>query len=168
MFSRVRLFFVFLAIFLVSCFLIFVFALGLFRQLPRDSNAESGMIGKNDVVTFLDNFANACESARIEGKPLIVFFTLSDNESCKRSFELFRNNEIRRLSQHFICVSVDGILSGAICELYRVNGFPTVLILDSEGKEIQRLTGKETKEQLSIQMHIAIQLSSNADKNKIR
>ncbi|MDR2641804.1 MAG: thioredoxin family protein [Planctomycetaceae bacterium] len=130
------------------------------RQLSR--NTDSG--NNTEIVVFLNDFANAKEQARIERKPLIVFFTLADNESCKRSFELFRYQEIRRLAKHFICVSVDGTSMGPICELYRIKSFPTILILESEGKEIQRLTGKKTQEQLSVQMHIAIQLATNANK----
>jgi hypothetical protein len=40
------------------------------------------------------------------------------------------------------------------------------LILNSDGMEIQRLTGKEPLEQLAIQMHIAIQLSTRNKNTK--
>jgi thioredoxin-related protein len=166
MFTRVRLFFIFVLIFCVSCVLFFIFVSGFFR---RDLVGSGVLVSGSEVVEFLSDFGVAAEGARVERKPIIVFFTLSGNENCERSFELFRNQEIQRLSKHFICVVVDGVSSGSVCELYRVSAFPTVLILDTEGKEIKRLTGKETdKEQLSVQMHLAIQLATNANKTKIR
>ncbi|MDR1478337.1 MAG: thioredoxin family protein [Planctomycetaceae bacterium] len=168
MFKKFRLFFIFAAIFFVSFILLFIFSPRKIRFANRDSDVFISEVGKPEVVEFSRDFGAALEGARGERKPLIVFFTLMDNENCKRAFELFKNQEIQRLAKHFVCVAVDGGASRLVCESYRVSAFPTVLILDNEGKEIQRLTGKETKEQLTIQMHIAIQLSTNADKNKIR
>ncbi|MDR1290974.1 MAG: thioredoxin family protein [Planctomycetaceae bacterium] len=169
MFTRVRLFFIFVLIFFISSILYFIFVSGFFRSDLGESRVLVGGVNGSEVVEFLSDFGVAAEGARVDGKPIIVFFTLSGNENCERSFELFRNKEIQRLSKHFICVVVDGVSSDSVCELYKVSAFPTVLILDTEGKEIQRLTGKETKEeQLTIQMHIAIQLATNANKSKIR
>ncbi|MDR2762698.1 MAG: thioredoxin family protein [Planctomycetaceae bacterium] len=149
-------------------FIFFIFAKDSRNQLTRESSSSIHGFAESGDVVFLNDFNAAKEQAILERKPLVAFFTLSGNESCKRSFELFGNQEIRRLAKYFVCVSVDGALSSQICESYKVNSFPTVMILDAEGKEIQRLAGKETKEQLSIQMHIAIQLSTSVNKNKIR
>ncbi|MDR2344981.1 MAG: thioredoxin family protein [Planctomycetaceae bacterium] len=161
-----------MTIFFVLIFVFFIFEPRLHSRLPYESSVSVERSNESDTVIFLDDFNKAKELSRTERKPLLIFFTLSDNESCKRSFELFSNQEIRRLAKYFICVSVDGALSGAICESYRVNGFPTVLILDADNKEIQRLTGKETKEHLSVQMHIAIQVLTipgiSSEKNKLR
>jgi thioredoxin-related protein len=169
MFTRVKLFLGFIAIFFVSCFLFYIFVSSSSQQLSLDTNATTNEVSEREVITFLKDFDKARDNARVARKPLLVFFTLPDNESCKRSFEFFHNQEIIKLSKHFVCVSVDGGLSSSVCESYRVSGFPTVLLLNSEGKEIQRLTGKETKEQLSVQMHIAIQLATKIDDgSKIR
>jgi thioredoxin-related protein len=168
MFTRAKVFFILFAIFFVSCFLFYIFVSSSSQQLSLDTDVTTGRNGTNESVTFLNDFDKARESARGGWKPLLVFFTLTDNESCKRSFEFFNNQEIIKLAKHFVCVSVDGSSSRSVCELYRVSGFPTVLMLDPEGKEIQRLTGKETKEQLSVQMHIAIQLSTKTAENKVR
>ncbi|MDR2171661.1 MAG: thioredoxin family protein [Planctomycetaceae bacterium] len=156
-----------MAAIIFALLLFFIFALNFRQRLPAASGVGGNVVSESEVVEFLGDFNEARERAFTERKPLIIFFTLAGNESCKRSFELFRNQEIKKLTKYFICATVDGIAAPQTCEKYRVNGFPTVLILDGAGKEIQRLTGKETKEQLSIQMHIAIQLSTtNTTNNK--
>ncbi|MDR1924708.1 MAG: thioredoxin family protein [Planctomycetaceae bacterium] len=142
---------------------------------PHESNLQSNSTHESKILNdtkddnkplFLYDFNTALATAKAESKPLVVLFTIPNNDSCKRSLELFNDNEIKRLSKRFVCVSIDAAASASICELHRVNGFPTILILNSDGMEIQRLTGKEPLEQLAIQMHIAIQLSTRNKNTK--
>lgn len=115
-----------------------------------------------DGIQFLSSYTKAFEQARSESKPLMVFFSLSDCANSKRMKETtFQDPEIQRLSRQFVCVSVDASLETELCESLQIKGFPTILIMNGRGMEIHRLSGgRQTTEQLTLQMHVAIQTTA--------
>ena len=111
-----------------------------------------------EPIPFVSDPREGFKTAREEMKPMLVFFFLSNCVNSKRMLETtFQDAEIKRLSRNFVCVFMDGATDTAFCELYNVQGFPTILILNSQGVEMDRLSGRQTTEQLLLKMHVVIQ-----------
>jgi hypothetical protein len=109
-------------------------------------------------VPFLDDYTGSLEAARREGKPVLAFFTIQNSAGSQRMLETtFCDDEIKRLASRFVCIIVDASKETNLCEVLGVTGFPTILLANSNGVEIQRLSGKQTPDQLALQMHVAIQ-----------
>lgn len=132
------------------------------EAVPATQKTDRPQTTETKKIQFLTNYEKALEQARSESKPLLVFFSLSDCENSKRMRETtFQDPEIQRLSRQFVCVSVDASLRTELCESLQIKGFPTILIMNGRGAEIQRLSGgRQTTEQLTLQMHVAIQTTA--------
>ncbi|MDR0869349.1 MAG: thioredoxin family protein [Planctomycetaceae bacterium] len=109
-------------------------------------------------VVFFDNTAEGRAAAQREEKPLLLFFYLPDCSNSKRMLEtVFCNAEIQQLARRFVCVKIDGSKETEYCKGLNIKGFPTTLLLSPQGKEVQRLSGGQTADQLALQMHLTIQ-----------
>lgn len=109
-------------------------------------------------IRFLADYRQGVETARRESKPVLLFFSLQDCKNSQRMRETtFCDTEIKRLADRFVCVSIDGAADADLCESFKVKNFPTTLILSTQGTEMQRLSGKQTSEELALPMHVAIQ-----------
>lgn len=125
-----------------------------FQEKPQPARQQSEL----DTVRFLSDFQKAARKADQEAKPLFVFFTLPDCVNSQKMVQTtFQDDEIKRLSQRFICVKVDASVDPELCERLKVEGFPTILFLSPQGIELQRLAGKQSPDHLAVQMHVAIQ-----------
>lgn len=123
----------------------------------RASSLDAPIQGKDSVI-FLSDFDSALRQAASETKPIMLFFALPDSSRSQAMLETtFENDEIKRLSRQFVCIQVNAIQDGRTCQRYQVDSFPTILILGPHGNELQRLPGRQTAEQLSLQMHVVIQ-----------
>lgn len=117
------------------------------------SNAQ----GKSGV-RFSADYRQGMEAARQESKPMLLFFALQNCTNSQRMRETtFRDAEVKRLSERFVCLSIDGAVDAERCESYKVKNFPTILILNVQGTELQRLSGKQDPKELALQMNVAIQ-----------
>jgi protein disulfide-isomerase len=100
-----------------------------------------------------DDFAKGLAKAKAAGKPALVDFTGSDwCVWCKRlDGEIFSKKEFKDfVKDKYELVMVDfpqlkplpkkkAEANQALSEKYKVEGFPTVLVIDGDGKEIGRL-----------------------------
>lgn len=126
--------------------------------LPKNESRPTEIV---EAVLFLDNYMEAVETAQRECKPLLVFFRLPGCASSQRMMETtFRDKEIKRLSSRFVCVQIDASVHADLCESANITGFPTILFMNHQGMEFQRLSGKQTPDQLALQMHVAIQTTA--------
>lgn len=122
-----------------------------------------------ESVTFLNDYRLGLEAAHRESKPALLFFTVPNCVSSRRMLETtFRDREIRRLSDRFVCISINASADKELCGRYDIEGFPTILFVNAQGLEFQRLSGKQTAEQLSLQMHVAIQSTASRSGLAIR
>ncbi|MDR3607704.1 MAG: thioredoxin family protein [Oligoflexia bacterium] len=94
---------------------------------------------------FLINQAKAAfAKARKENKPLIVDFFGIWCPPCNQLDErVFSSDEFTQESARFIKlkIDVDTEAAWAYTSRYKVNGYPTVVFLTTDGKEISRITG---------------------------
>jgi len=96
------------------------------------------------AITWEKDFPNAMKRARSEGKPVLVNFYADWCVWCKRldSTTLSDAKVAALLSDRVIPVHLDVDGDGReLSNEYRVDGLPTVLILDPSGREIGRIPG---------------------------
>ncbi|MDR2439950.1 MAG: thioredoxin family protein [Planctomycetaceae bacterium] len=114
-------------------------------------------------VSFLDDYSLGFEKAKQEMKLILLFFTIPNSDASQRMMETtFHDEEIKRLSNRFVCIRIDGSKESDFCKSIGIKGFPTVLFMTPQGEELQRLTGKLTPDQLALPMHVMIQSQSTA------
>ncbi|MDR2756667.1 MAG: thioredoxin family protein [Planctomycetaceae bacterium] len=109
-------------------------------------------------VSFLDDYSLGFERAKQEMKLVLIFFTIPNSDASQRMMETtFHDEEIKRLSNRFVCIRIDGSKEADFCKSIGIKGYPTVLFMTPQGEELQRLTGKLTPDQLALPMHVMIQ-----------
>ena len=114
-------------------------------------------------VVFRSDFSSGVQSASEQSRPMLVFFTLPQCGNAQMMMETtFADKEVCKLSQRFVCVRIDSSQNVSLCEERNVNGFPTILLLSPQGTEIQRMTGRQNADQLSVQMQVALQSTASA------
>ncbi len=107
---------------------------------PADTVAAHGAV----KVTWGENLPAALDRARSEGKPVLVNFYADWCVWCQRlESTTFRDAEVANLLQERVVpVSLDVDNEGReLSSRYRVDGLPTILLLDADGREIGRLPG---------------------------
>jgi len=120
-------------------------------------------------IDFVNDFASGGRTAAEHGRPMLVFFTLPQCANALQMMETtFSDKEIRKLSQRFVCVLVDSSKNAALCEERNVKAFPTILLLSSQGTEIQRMSGRQNADQLSVQMQVALQSTASQLNSTVR
>jgi thiol-disulfide isomerase/thioredoxin len=104
-------------------------------------------------VPFLTDFATAQGNARREKKNLLVKFEATWCGPCKVMDELvFTADEVVAAAGQTVCVRIDGDQQPELKKHFKANGYPTIILLSPEGKELKRasyLGVREMKEFLS-------------------
>ncbi len=118
-------------------FSVIVFAVSVYALIPAKKNSP-------DWQTFSES---KYEASLKNNERMIIDFYADWCIPCKElDAQTFSNEKVVKESQRFTCYKVDmtETLSDATEKLrnrFKIVGMPTVLIVDSEGNEIERLTG---------------------------
>lgn len=107
---------------------------------PTDTVAAHGAV----TVSWGEDLEAALDRARSEGKPVLVNFYADWCVWCKRlESTTFRDAEVATiLRDRVVPVSLDVDGKGRdLSSRYRVDGLPTIILLDAEGRELGRLPG---------------------------
>ncbi|MBN3038460.1 MAG: thioredoxin family protein, partial [Candidatus Omnitrophica bacterium] len=106
----------------------------LFSACSASDNAGS--------IDWLHSLDEGLQAAQQQNKPLMVdFFTEWCGFCNKLNRETFSSAQVSSLAVDFICVKVDADNDRKATEEYGIRGFPTVIFLDAQGKEIGRVIG---------------------------
>src|SRR5690606_20246784 len=93
---------------------------------------------------FETDWGKALAKARAEKRPLMVDVFATWCGPCKElDAKVFATPEAERGLADFVAVKIDGERGDGpkLVERYHVVGYPTVLFLDSEGRELDRIFG---------------------------
>ena len=102
------------------------------REVPRS--------GK--TVTFLHDFKKAEALVRKENKPLFIDFEATWCGPCKTMDQLvYTADVVVKAAQNVISVKVDGDKQSELKKQFRVGGYPTMILLTPQGKELKRTSG---------------------------
>lgn len=102
-------------------------------------------------------FGEGLEQARAEGKPMLVNFIASWCGYCqKMDRTTWKDTEVVRRAGDLVTVRVDaeegrerdGFAGRELAQRYQVYGYPTLLVLDADGREIARTSGYQEPGQL--------------------
>jgi len=95
---------------------------------------------------WLFDLEQALKEAKSQKKMVLVDITAEWCRFCtKMNVEIFQKNEFRKIvSDTYVLVSIDADQQREVVEKYAVQGLPTVVFLDLEGKEIHRIVGYRT------------------------
>jgi hypothetical protein len=100
--------------------------------------------------------------ARQKRKPTLVFFSVPDSVGSQRMLNTtFSDDEIKRLSKRLICIHVDGSQETDLCEALGISSFPTIILSNASGIEVRRLVGRQTPEELAVQIHVLLQATAH-------
>ncbi|MCX8070830.1 MAG: thioredoxin family protein [Candidatus Binatia bacterium] len=99
----------------------------------------------------------ALEQAVRDGKPVLIDFVADWCIPChEMEATTFADRRVAELAERFVMLRADVTLdtekTKAMTERFRVLGVPTIVLLDPEGREVQRLVGYVTAEELALAM----------------
>jgi len=94
-------------------------------------------------IKWNENFQSAIEESKKLNKPMFVYFGTSWCFYCKQlEEETFTNQDVQnKIIENYIPVKVDGDTNPELCSRYNVLGFPTIVIIDSNEKELSFIEG---------------------------
>ncbi|GIW92351.1 MAG: hypothetical protein KatS3mg110_0392 [Pirellulaceae bacterium] len=110
-------------------------------------------------LPFVFGYEKGLAEAKAQQKPAMLFVTTTWCGWCKKlAKESFRDEEIRRLlTDHFVCVIVDGDTEKQAVGQLNVRGYPHVIFVDSEGHRVSECRGYVPKEEFKKIVEKAIQ-----------
>lgn len=111
-------------------------------------------------VTWVDGLPGALEQAAQADRPVMVDFYTEWCGWCKKlDAEVYTDERVEKLlTEAFVCVKIDGDTNEQLVEKYEVEGYPTIVILDTDGTTLKRIDGFEPADLFLIELRDALDL----------
>lgn len=104
-------------------------------------------------IKWGNSLSEGLTTAKSQNKPIMVDFYTDWCGWCKKlDKDTYSNSKVQTLADKFVCVKVNGDKDKASTSKYGINGYPTIVFLDSTGKEIDRNVGYAGAEEMSQKM----------------
>jgi thiol-disulfide isomerase/thioredoxin len=121
-------------------------------RAPDDMLAsERGRPRTTTPFIWSHNFDDALATAKTSGKKVFIDFETTWCGPCHSMDEwIWTDTDVAAaLTAGYVGVKLDGDIEKALVKRFTVTGYPTMVVLDGAGKELQRLVGyKSSKEML--------------------
>lgn len=112
----------------------------------------SGIVSAGEI-NWGSSLDEGLKSAKENNKPVMVDFYTDWCGWCKKlDQDTYSSTKIQSLADKFVCVKVDGDKDRANTSKYGIDGYPTIVFMDSSGKEIDRNVGYAGPEELADMM----------------
>ncbi len=105
--------------------------------------------GEKSNADFLppDFFTEALETAKRDGKPIVLDFMATWCAPCKRiANETFVEENVARLLGDCVLLKIDTDENPEIAKHFGVSGLPDIRLLDPDGTEVKKLRGFQAAE----------------------
>lgn len=107
-------------------------------------------------VAWRADFDSAMKEARRSGKPMFVDFYTDWCGACKYlDATTYRDPKFVRASRNWVMVKVNaekGARNIQIAQKYRLEGYPTLLMIDGRGKKLNQIAGAYPTEMMLAEM----------------
>lgn len=127
---------------------------------PTDSAAQkrlAELVAQLPPAIAWQQYEAGMAAARQQSKPVFMEFSAAGCPWCaKLEQEVLNNPRVIELSQRFSCIRVDGDRRRDLDAVYGVDGFPTTVFLDSQGREMLRVVGYEPLDRYLADMQRAL------------
>jgi len=100
-------------------------------------------------ISWLRSLSDAQQQARQLNKPVLAYFFIRGSGFCQQLEDgVLADKSVVDAAQEFVCVRVDAAQQGSEARRLDVRGAPTILVLDGQGNEMERVAGLVEKDQL--------------------
>jgi len=121
--------------------------------LAADRNAPHS----GNVVAFGHNFKAAEEQSRLKKKDLFIDFETTWCGPCKTMDKLvYTADEVVEASKNVVAVKVDGDEHPELVKRFKVEAYPTILLVSPDKKILNRAVGYQSVKKMSIFLKAAI------------
>jgi len=94
------------------------------------------------AVPWQGDLEAALLTAKEKHQPVLINFHTSLCGYCKlMDREVFSRKDVAEALSNWVTVSIDGDQHPSVVDRYRIEGYPTFVLLDSDGREAFRITG---------------------------
>ena len=101
-------------------------------------------------LTWLTSAPQAFELAKKSGRYVFVDFSTEWCGWCKKmDRDTFGTSQFKKIAASFVLLKLDGDKERELVRKYGVRGYPTLLILDAQGKQMEAIVGYRTIDQLA-------------------
>jgi len=120
---------------------------------PAETKTEEATTG----LKWVEGMDAGLKAAAAEKKPAMVDFYAEWCGWCKKlDEETYTDAKVKAKAQSFVCVKVDADEDKESASKYASEGLPTIVFLDSSGKEIHRIVGYKPAEEFLPEMETAL------------
>ena len=122
------------------------------------SNLNTQQIVQRGSIRFVTDSQAGRQFAKQQGRPCLLFFTAEWCTFCHQmEATTFADPAIGELAKDFVCVLVDADREPEVCRDFAIRGYPTVQFLAADGRQLQRLVGRQPTPKLAAGMQAALE-----------
>ena len=100
---------------------------------------------KDMKITWYDKQDEALKTAEKKKKPIAMVFYEDGCPWCKKLFSTtLEDPRIEYLENDFIWIKTNGYNFPELMDMYEIDSYPTILLLDSKGKAVNKMVGFKT------------------------
>ncbi len=121
------------------------------EALKRDAFADDKAAKRAEKpVAFGHDYEAAIELAKSKGSRILIDFEATWCGPCKTMDELvYTSADVVAAAEGIVCVKVDGDIRKDLTEKYSVGAYPTMILLESDGKEVRRAVGYRSVKEMA-------------------
>ncbi|MFH0779137.1 MAG: thioredoxin family protein [Candidatus Eisenbacteria bacterium] len=118
-------------------------------------------------VEWTTDYNLALERARIERKPVMVFFYTTWCYYCKvLDARTFTDKDVIGTAERFVCVRINGEKERALARRYRVMAYPFIALLSRDGTGVSKVYGYQPPAAMKNQLGNVLDNTARLDKLK--
>ncbi len=137
------------------------------QRYPIRETARAAVKSILSSINWHKPLSKGLKIARVQKKPLLVYFHIYQNEWCEKMEDwTLKDETIVSLAENFVCVKVNAYNKLSISNRYDVTLAPSIIVLGPEGNEISRASGYVTVKSLEDNLKYSLEQLQKKDQLK--